>query len=111
MTVQEAEEIRNPVPIIQVNGYGIVNTTTINIIVCGMIAGLIMIIAYKYSQKRRQKYIKCDELLQENQDFGGNLQSSTFPFVVSNEDDDSEDEELLNEIDCYQKDQKAHRIV
>ena len=101
MIVQE--ENKN---IIQVNGY------VIHIaLVCGMIAGLIMIIAYKYSQKRRQKYIKCDELLQENQDFGGKRQSSTFPFVVSNEDDDSEDEELLNEIDCYQKDQKAHNIV
>merc|ERR1711902_162257 len=108
----DQEEIKNPVPIpIQVNGSGIVNTTTINIIVCGMIAGLIMGIAYKYSQKRRKEYIKCDELLQENQDFSGNRQSSTFPFVVSNEDEDSEDEELLNEIDCYHIDQKAHSIV
>ena len=96
------EENKN---LIQVNGYGIAS------LVCGMIAGLIMIIAYKYRQKRRQKYIKCDELLQENQDFSGNRQSSTFPFVVSNEDEDSEDEELLNEIDCYHKDQKAHSIV
>ena len=95
------EQNKNP---FHVNEYGIA-------LVSVMIAGIIMIIVYKYNQKRRQKYIKCDELLQENQDFGGNLQSSTFPFVVSNEDDDSEDEELLNEIDCYQKDQKAHNIV
>ena len=98
------EENKN---LIQVNGYGI----AIASLVCGMIAGLIMIIAYKYSQKRRKEYIKCDELLQENQDFSGNRQSSTFPFVVSNEDEDSEDEELLNENDCYHKDQKDHSIV
>ena len=96
MTVKE--DFKNPIQV--------TNAFATAIIVFGMIAGLIMIIAYKYSQKRRQKYIKCDELLQENQDFGG-----TFPFVVSNEDEDSEDEELLNEIVCYQKDQKAHRIV
>ena len=101
MTVQEKNT----------NGYGIANFTNTILVVCGIIAGLIIIIAYKYSQKRRQKYIKCDELLQENQDFSGNRQSSTFPFVVSNEDEDSEDEELLNEIDCYQKDQKNHSIV
>ena len=101
MTVQEKNT----------NGYGIANFTNIILVVCGIIAGLIIIIAYKYSQKRRQKYIKCDELLQENQDFSGNRQSSTFPFVVSNEDEDSEDEELLNEIDCYHKDQKAHSIL
>ena len=99
MIIQEQK--KNP---FHVNEYGIA-------LVSVMIAGIIMIIVYKYNQKRRQKYIKCDELLQENQDFSGNCQSSTFPFVVSNEDDDSEDEELLNEIDCYQKDQKAHRIV
>ena len=99
------EEIENQ---IQENGYGIGS-----ILVCGMIAALIMIMAYKYNQKRRQKYLKC-ELLPENQDSNhadGNHRSITFPFVLSNEDDDSEDEELLNEIDCYQKDQKAHRIV
>ena len=92
---------------IQENGYGIGS-----ILVCGMIAALIMIMAYKYNQKRRQKYLKC-ELLPENQDnhADGNHRSITFPFVLSNEDDDSEDEELLNEIDCYQKDQKAHSIV
>ena len=84
MTVKE--DFKNPIQV--------TNTTAYAVIVLGLIAGLIMIIAYKYSQKRRQKYIKCDELLQENQDFGG-----TFPFVVSNEDEDSEDEELLNEID------------
>merc|ERR1711879_487513 len=96
------EQNKNP---FHVNEYGIV-------LVSVMIAGIIMIIAYKFNQKRRQKYIKCDELLQENQDFGGNRhQTSSFPFVVSNEDDDSEDEELLNEIDCYQKPQKAHSIV
>ena len=97
------EDFKNPIQV--------TNTPAIVVIVFGMIAGLIMIIVYKFNQKRRQKYIKCDELLQENQDFSGNRQSSTFPFVVSNEDEDSEDEELLNEIDCYQKDQKAHRIV
>ena len=65
---------------IQENGYGIGS-----ILVCGMIAALIMIMAYKYNQKRRQKYLKC-ELLPENQDSNhadGNHRSITFPFVLS----------------------------